>query len=52
MEKSHVVGETRDRFMAIQMSLDSEKRIVVNIGRRTFQEERNRKLRYWGRKPG
>lgn len=34
-----MVGETRDRFMAIQMSLDSEERTVVNTVRRTFQGE-------------
>lgn len=52
MEQSHVFGETRARFMAFQMSLDSEERIVVNTGRRTFQGEETRESRYGGRETG
>lgn len=38
-EKSYLVGESGDKFMAIEMSIDNEYRIVVNVGRRAFQEE-------------
>lgn len=38
-KKSHLLCETGDEFIAVEMSLDSEYRIVVNAGRRTFQGE-------------
>lgn len=34
-----MVGETRDKFMATETSLDSEYRIVVNAGRILQEEE-------------
>lgn len=38
-KKSHLLCETGDKFIAVEMSLDSEYRILVNAGRRTFQGE-------------
>lgn len=37
--KIHLLCETGDKFIAVEMNLDSEYRIVVNAGRRTFQGE-------------
>lgn len=36
-KKSRLLCETGDKFIAVEMSLDSKYRIVVNAGRRTFQ---------------
>ena len=37
-EKSHLIGKTRDKFMAAERNLDNDYRIVVNVGQRTFQK--------------
>lgn len=49
-KKSHLAGETGNKFMAEELSLYSEYRIVVNAGRRTVQGREQREQCHGGGK--